>query len=255
MIESFRIRFRIANGYNYTQTIYGLAPNDTVTVVFDSVWLPIRGIYQVLCSTEVFGDTNRANDKQTATVVVSFYDSELAEILSPMPFSQFYFGDTIIPKAIINDNSAYAPPCSIKVFCLIRNNNIIYFDSLTRYSIPQLTDTLTFSPLIITGLDEGVYQCSVWVSRENDLLTTNNSQSVQFSILNSNNISEEKILPIINNHNQLLIKIYDISGRIVKTMTINSSAIANNLFDNILPGVYFLQIGERSTKKIIILAK
>ncbi|MEO0083061.1 MAG: MBL fold metallo-hydrolase [candidate division WOR-3 bacterium] len=255
MTESFRIRCRIDNAYNYTQIIYGLAPNDTITVTFDTAWYPISGCYQVICSTEVFGDTNCSNDKQTMTLVVAFYDSELAGILEPMPFSQFYLGDTLIPKAIVKDNSAYAYPCSVKIFCLIRNNNIIYFDSLERYSTPQTTDTIIFSPLVISGLEQGVYQCSMWVRRENDLVTTNDYQSVIFSILDPNSITEEKISPIINPHPGLIISMYDVSGRIVKTITTNNFRVSNIWFNNILPGVYFLQIDGKHTKKLIILPK
>jgi beta-lactamase superfamily II metal-dependent hydrolase len=269
--ESFRVRFKISPAYNRTQAIYGLAPNDTMTVAFDTAWYAIRGIYQVVCSTEVFGDTFCGNDKQTSTLVVAFYDNELQEILSPRANSQFYFGETLFPQVIIKDNSEYAYPSSVKVFCLIRNNDIIYFDSLQRNSISQTTDTIIFSPMPILGISEGVYQCSVWVTRNNDLVTTNNVQSVQFTILDPNSIIEEQILSIPYNNlkfKTLQMKLYNISGRLVKVQTIynpsdNVIKPSDNWLKNLPPGIYFLHlIGTTAdkqkpaitiTKKIIIL--
>ena len=248
--ESFRIRFRIDPAYNRTQTIYGLAPNDTMTVAFDTAWYAIRGIYHVVCSTEVFGDTFCANDKQTSSLIIAFYDSELQEILSPTSNSQFYFGETLTPMAIIKDNSEYAFPTSVKVFCLIKNNNIIYFDSLERISTPQMTDTINFTPIPLLGMAEGVYTCSVWVVRNNDLVSANNYKSVQFTILDPNGIFSEELSPYPGQNQQfksVVMKLYNISGRLVKTQKLHRPADniikqQSNWFSNISPGIYFLHI-------------
>ncbi len=246
--ESFRVRFRIDPAYSRTQGIYGLAPDDTMTVAFDTAWYAIRGIYQVVCSTEVFGDTNCDNDKQVAPLVVAFYDSEIQQISSPSQGSTFYFNDTLIPEIIIKDNSEYANPTTVKVFCLIRNNNLIYIDSLERMSYPGTTDTLTFSPMPIVGINESVYTCSVWVERSNDLSPENNIQTTQFTILDPNAISEPSVpSPILfQSYKAIEIRLYSVTGqmihnKILHNTTQDMSLETNNWFGKIPPGIYFLQ--------------
>lgn len=271
--ESFRIRFRIDPAYNRIQTIYGLAPNDTMTVAFDTAWYAMRGNYQVVCSTEVFGDSDPSNDKQTLSLTVAFYDSEIQSILNPTAGSTFFLTETITPKIIIKDNSEFSNAVPVKIFCKITNSSIIYSDSLQWISFPGITDTLTFNPLSLNGVNEGIYQCSVWVVRDNDLVSANNYKSVQFSILDPNGIVEEELslLPVYNQKFKTLqMKLYNLSGRLVKMQTLqnpsdNATKHSDNWFKNISPGIYFLHtigiplnnqyIKTKSTQKIVILPR
>ncbi|MBS4016167.1 MAG: hypothetical protein KGZ86_07040 [Candidatus Latescibacteria bacterium] len=269
--ESFRVRFRIGDSYNRIQTISGLAPGDTMTVVFDTMWYAMRGNYLVTCSTEVYGDTSSLNDKQTGQLTVAFYDSEVQNILEPVSGVIYYYYDTITPTAIIKDNSEYSYPTSVKIFSQLRNNSqIIYQDSTERTSIPGTIDTVIFTPYQIASNDEGTYLCSVWVRRDNDLILNNNYQVSQFTILNPNHISEE--LSSLNDNNQTYrtvdIKLFNAAGRLLHTRTIyNQPARINynslNWINNLPPGIYFMHSiatpsenklkPVKSTRKILIL--
>ncbi|MBS4016168.1 MAG: T9SS type A sorting domain-containing protein [Candidatus Latescibacteria bacterium] len=68
--ETFSIRFKIGSIYNQTKTISGLAPNDTITISFDTTWTAIIGNYQITCSTQTPRDINSANDKKSANLTV-----------------------------------------------------------------------------------------------------------------------------------------------------------------------------------------
>jgi len=248
--ESFRIRFRIDPAYNRTQTIYGLAPNDTITVAFDTAWYAIRDNYTVSCSTEVFGDPNFANDKQTAQLTVAYYDNEIQSILNPTEGGRYFFNDTITPTAIIKDNSEFAYPSSIKVYSLMQICHIIYQDSIQKISLPGTTDTIMFSPKPLIDESEGVYTCSVWVVRDNDLVSTNNQKSVLFNILDPNGINAEELSPVISQDQKLKtvsLRIYNISGRLVSSefycnTTKQTSNQTWNHISNLSPGIYFIHI-------------
>jgi competence protein ComEC len=271
MTESFRVRFRIEPGYNRTKIISGLAPDDTVTVEFDTMSYATRGNYQVICSTEVLGDSNPTNDKQTNSLTVAFYDSELSEIINPANNSTFYLNETLTPTAIVKDNSEFALPESIKVFCIIHICHIVYYDSIQKISIPGMTDTIRFASIPLINEDEGVYICSVWVTRVNDCLANNNSQSVQFNILNPNGIISDEPLTGLTQNQQfktISMKLYNISGRLIQTKLIQNPSdkitnLSNNWLSNISPGIYFLHtvaipldnISQvlKSSRKILIL--
>lgn len=269
--ESFRTRFRIGSSYNRTQIISGLAPGDTMTVTFDTLWYAMRGNYQLTCSTEVYGDTCSVNDKQIGQLTVAYYDSEVQNIIEPALNNIFYYYDTITPRAIIKDNSEYCYPTLIKIFSQIRNNSqVIYLDSTERTSIPGIIDTVIFTSYQIAGIDEGTYLCSVWVRRDNDLTPDNNYQTNQFTIFNPNHISEELLSAHDNNltYRAVDIKLFNAAGRLLNTQTIyNQPARINfnslNLINNLPPGIYFMHSTTtpsnnklklvKSTRKLIIL--
>ncbi len=247
--ESFRVRFKIESGYNRTKTIYDLAPNDTMTVTFDTAWSAIRGVYQVSCSTEVFGDTNPDNDKQTRSLVVAYYDSEIAEILSPQPNGSYYFTETIMPTVVIKDNSQFAYPSLVNIYCLIKNDSTVYYDSLRVLSLPGAIDTISFTPFVLQGLASGAYICSVWVARDIDLMGTNNTATVQFNVVDPTGISERDVTPNVNsflNFKIVAYKLYDVNGRVVKFQHFSDVSNVNLNSDdwlkNISSGIYFLHI-------------
>jgi competence protein ComEC len=270
--ESFRTRFRIGDGYNRIQTISGLVPGDTITVVFDTMWYAMRGNYQVTCSTEVYGDTCSVNDKQTTQLTVAFYDSEVQNIIEPALNNIFYYHDTITPTVIIKDNSEYSNPTSIKIFSQLRNNSqVIYLDSTQRTSIPGRTDTVIFTPYQISNSGEGTYLCSVWVCRDNDLITNNNYQTAQFTILDPNGIADEEISTYDDNnqtYRTVTLKLFNAAGRLLNTQKIyNQPARINynslNWIHNLRPGIYFVHSTAvpsdnslkpvKSTRKLLIL--
>ncbi|MCX7785788.1 MAG: T9SS type A sorting domain-containing protein, partial [candidate division WOR-3 bacterium] len=181
--EMFPIRFKIIPGYNQIKTITNLMPDDSIDVELDTTWLAVRGNYQISCSTEVPRDIASHNDKKTALLTVSFYDTELKDIIKPTVNETLFTTETLRPKVIIKDNSAYSYPSSVKVFFQIRNNSI-YLDSMPRILNPGKTDTLIFKPLILSHLETGTYRCSSWIRRQNDLVPTNNYKALSFVVKN-----------------------------------------------------------------------
>lgn len=268
---SFIVRFKISEAYNHIKSVSALAPDDTITIAFDTAWYAMRGNYSVSCSTEVQGDVNTNNDRQTNNLTVAFYDNEVEQILSPFAGQIFFFGDTLFPKAIIKDNSEYSFPTTVKIYSLIRNSQIIYIDSAERTYYPGATDTILFSAKLITGVSEGVYQCSVWVVRDNDLVPTNNYKTVQFNIRDPNSIEWDESLSFqVNNQDFRLVtlKLYNISGRLINTRIFQRPVDdilkqPRRWFKNLSSGIYFLHITAipsnhnsaqiTQTKKILIL--
>lgn len=262
--EAFKVRFKIGNVYQRTQTIYGLQPNDTMTVYFDTTWYAIRGNYQISCSTEVFGDTNHLNDKQTSNITVAFYDNAVEQILNPANSTIFYYNEIINPCVIIRDNSAYCYPTSVKIYCQIRNiNSIVYSDSIEHISLPGEIDTFNFQPFFIPNINEGSYICSVWVRRENDLIAANNFLTTQFSILDPAGITEQE-RPLSDKFNnqfkEVVFKIYNANGQLLKSLIVDNLNKSINyqtllyLSNNLKPGIYFLQSVATSiidNKKIV----
>lgn len=177
LTESFPIRLQIGSAYNKTKTVFGLAPNDTVTVSFDTIWNAVRGNYIVVCSTEVAQDSNSANNRKSANLTVSFYDSELSLIRQPPSEDTLVLSEIIIPQVIVKDNSAYSYPALTKIFFRITGNTIIYLDSVQRTLSPSQTDTITFTSKPLAEVLPGVYRCSSWVIRNNDQIPDNNHKA------------------------------------------------------------------------------
>jgi hypothetical protein len=202
----------------------------------------------VSCSTEVQGDVNTGNDRQTRNLTVAFYDNEVSQILHPSQGQILYFGDTIRPKAVVQDNSQYSYPASVKIYCQIRNSQTIYLDSLSRNYNPGTTDTINFPIIPITGVGEGVYQCSVWVVRNNDLVPTNDYKTVWFNIRDPNGIYSEELSPVISQNQKLKtisLRIYNVSGRLVSSrfyynITQQTLTQSLNQLNNLSAGIYFI---------------
>ncbi len=180
--DSFLARFKIGSVYNRIKSISSLAPNDTITAIFDTTWSSIRGNYLVSCSTEVPRDTNRTNDKKYLNLTVAYYDAELKDILIPIANDTFLTTESIAPKVIVKDNSQYSYSTLAKIYCLIKGTSTIYSDSIQHLLIPGGTDTFTFTKKPLTGVNQGNYVCSTWVTRINDMNPSNNKKSRQFYI-------------------------------------------------------------------------
>lgn len=180
--ESFKLRLKIGGVYNKTKTISNLAPNDIITVAFDTTWTAVRGNYQVKCSTEVPQDLDSTNDRKTANLTVAFYDAELKEIVVPVVNDTFFTNESIVPKVIVKDNSEFSYPSLVKVYCRIRCVTTIYLDSVQRTLVPGNSDTIVFTKKSLSGVNEGIYTCSTWVVRILDLVPSNNVKFQQFVI-------------------------------------------------------------------------
>jgi hypothetical protein len=196
--ESFPVRFRIGSIYNKIKTISNLAPNDTITAVFDSIWTAVRGNYQVKCSTEVPKDLDSTNDRITANLTVAFYDAELKDIIVPAINDTFFTNESISPKVIVKDSSEFSNPTLAKIYCQIKGFSTIYLDSVQRTLIPGNTDTITFTKKSLSTASEGNYTCSTWVVRNMDLVPNNNIKTHQFyikSFLSNTSWSKLESLP------------------------------------------------------------
>ncbi|MCX8014929.1 MAG: hypothetical protein N2748_02815, partial [candidate division WOR-3 bacterium] len=182
--ESFNVRFKIGNAYNKTKSITNLLPTDSITINFDSTWLAVRGNYQVKCSTEVLRDTNKTNDYKIANLTVAFYDIELQDIITPATNDTFFTNESIMPKVIVKDNSEFSSSSLCKVYCQLKGTNTIYLDSVQHLFLPGKTDTITFRNKSLVGINDGIYKCSTWVVRNNDLVPNNNVKTSLFFITN-----------------------------------------------------------------------
>ncbi|MEO0083059.1 MAG: T9SS type A sorting domain-containing protein [candidate division WOR-3 bacterium] len=199
IIESFPVRLKIGSVYNKTKTISNLAPNDSIIVSFDTTWFATRGNYQVKCSTEVLRDTNKSNDCKIANLTVAFYDAELKDIITPTINDTFYTNESIAPKVVIKDNSEYSSPTFCKVYCQLKGVIPIYFDSVLQLFSPGNIDTITFRKISLAGINDGVYKCSTWVVRNNDLVPSNNVKSALFFISNLTSLGWRKLRDIPGN--------------------------------------------------------
>ena len=80
---SYTVRMKVGSGYNQTASVVS-HPAGTRRYVTFAAWTALqRGTTAVSCSTELTGDANPANDKQTGSVLVRIRDVGCRALLAP----------------------------------------------------------------------------------------------------------------------------------------------------------------------------
>jgi hypothetical protein len=82
---TFGVRFRVAPAYVSTRTVTNLARGETLTVEFDDWTAALPGSFATGCSTELAGDDNPANDRQTGSVRIHYLWPAGWDEMSSMP--------------------------------------------------------------------------------------------------------------------------------------------------------------------------
>jgi hypothetical protein len=100
--DTFAVKFDIADGYSNIKIVSNLAPGFDTAVTF-SAWIPdSAGTFALKCSTQLSGDQNPSNDKQSGLVVVRLLDAEAVSILAPA--GTVDSGASIVPQATVRNN-------------------------------------------------------------------------------------------------------------------------------------------------------
>lgn len=97
--ESYQVRMRVGSFYDQTAPVSGHPAGSRLFVQFPpcSTWL--RGVHTVSCSTELSGDMDTSNDKETGTLTVQVRDVGVALILAPV--------------SMVDSGTTIAPACSV----------------------------------------------------------------------------------------------------------------------------------------------
>lgn len=80
-VETFNVKFRIGSVYSQTRS-KTLSPGVQDTVLFPS-WTPVRGTYQIRCSTMLAGDIQYSNDTMSNSITVQVKDVGITQIITP----------------------------------------------------------------------------------------------------------------------------------------------------------------------------
>ncbi|MBM3314109.1 hypothetical protein FJY70_05915, partial [candidate division WOR-3 bacterium] len=81
--QSFPVRFNIGTFYSRTRYVTNLAAGDSATVSFDTWPANVAGSHALKCSTQLYSDTVRSNDKATGACFVPLVDAGVRAILAP----------------------------------------------------------------------------------------------------------------------------------------------------------------------------
>ncbi|MEO0110260.1 MAG: SBBP repeat-containing protein, partial [candidate division WOR-3 bacterium] len=96
-----RLIIEDGSGYNYTVS-HSLDPNQELEYTFPDWTANNLGSWVVKCTTELNGDMNTTNDKQTGSVFVQSLDAQCVSIDAPT--GTVNLGDIIQPKATVKNN-------------------------------------------------------------------------------------------------------------------------------------------------------
>ena len=100
--RTYGVRMRVGSAYNQTATVIG-HPSGTrqyITFPASSAWP--RGSHTVVCSTELAGDVNQSNDRQTSSVNVRVLDAQVVSIVAPS--GTVDSGTSLTPQANVRNN-------------------------------------------------------------------------------------------------------------------------------------------------------
>ena len=97
---NYTVRMKVGAGYNQTASVTSHAPGTARYVAFPN-WtanLP-RGSYAVSCSTQLTGDNNNSNDRQTGPVTIGVVDAAAVVLLAP--------------SGMVDSGAVVAPACTV----------------------------------------------------------------------------------------------------------------------------------------------
>jgi len=173
--EHFKISFKIGDEY-YSYRYLNLAPDETLTVVFDS-WQPQRRDY--VCSRCVIDsllkDINPANDTLRSSHFVKVLDIGILRIISP---SDSISEGEIIPQIEVRNFGNVSGSFLLKL-AIYQNSSLVYLDSVFGDLSPYENRIVNFSPWQAT---EGNFRIVVSLELPGDMVLENNTLSKNFVV-------------------------------------------------------------------------
>lgn len=172
--EDYQVRMKIGTLYDNTATVSGHAPNTYRLVTFPG-WVAMpRGNVAVSCSTELTGDAQTANDRQTGTTRVVVRDASADAILAP---AGTILPGTVIPRATVTNRGT--DPASFDAIFTI-NSTPPYAAVYNFINLPAGAEsTVSFPAWTATA---GAYVAACSVSLANDMVSTNNIVFRSFTV-------------------------------------------------------------------------
>ena len=170
-MENPDVRFDIADGYADTQTVVGLSPGETRTVVFGPWTAFRRGSFTTRCTTMLSGDMVPDNNVAFDTVEVAVHDVAARAILAPVETIPI---GSVVPSALLHNSGTGREP-TVVTFTI---------DAGTPYSeyvvlsdgLPSGGDTAVSFPVWEATPGSYVARCSVYAvgdeQHENDTIRT-----------------------------------------------------------------------------------
>gem|GEM_PF-3258994 len=158
--QDYRVRMRIGSFYSDTAQVTGHAPGTALYVTFPQ-WsvTQIGGPYAVACSTELAGDAQAANDRQSGVVVVTrpLRDVGVVQIIQPV--------DTV------DTGAAVVPTAAVRNFGEMEETFPVRFSIGSFYTVdtsvtisPGVTDTVSFPAWLVSEIGTHVVRCSTMLS-------------------------------------------------------------------------------------------
>jgi hypothetical protein len=168
--QDYRVRMIIGSFYSDTAHVTGHAPGTALYVTFPE-WAvtQIGGPYAVACSTELAGDAQAANDRQTGVVLVTrpVRDVGVLQIIQPV--------DTVDTGAIVVPTAAVRNFGELEETFPVRFSIGSFYTADTSVTIgPGVTDTVSFRAWVVGEIGTHVVRCSTMLDGDqnnaNDLV-------------------------------------------------------------------------------------
>ncbi len=102
--ETYTVRMKIGDFYNVNASVIGHTPGTKIRVTFPSWTAVQKWTHPVVCSTELIGDDQPANDKKTDSVIVRFRIRNVGTIV------------IVAPKGTIDSGTVITPACTVQNF-------------------------------------------------------------------------------------------------------------------------------------------
>jgi hypothetical protein len=114
-VATFKVFFRISDGWQDSLRVSNLAAGDSATVVFDT-WPKPHALqwYTTRCSTWIAGDVNHGNDMATGSFTVVAPDIDVAVNRIIAPAGSFDSGIAVAPSAMVSNSGSRV--ATFKVF-------------------------------------------------------------------------------------------------------------------------------------------
>jgi hypothetical protein len=272
---SFPVRFT-ADGYSSTRPVINLLPESTYSVEFDSLFLVRRGENICQCSTELAGDENLANDWVIDTTFINVHDVGVMQIISPE--DTLWVGDTVLPVSDIHNFGNDPESFSIRFWISADSaDGRIVYDLTVSMALEPDQDTIVDFPEW-TVIESGNYSAFCRTELINDMNPENDSLAKSIFVIPQTGVTEatptNEILGLqcypnpfrnkitikysVNNRADVVLKIYDITGKIVKSFNSKNQPLKTNNYviwdgknsegSEVNQGIYFMQLEEPAIK-------
>jgi hypothetical protein len=158
--ETYTVRMKIGSFYSDSATVTAQPAGATTYVAFpDWVVTQIGGPYAVSCSTELAGDVQPANDKQTGSVLVTrpIRDVEALEIVAPVDTVDT--GSLVTPTALVRNSG------ELEETFLVRFTIGSFYTADTSMALAAgATDTIRFRQWLAQEIGTHVVKCSTMLA-------------------------------------------------------------------------------------------